>query len=231
LLQKGTPDIFDLKELYKIVEHIKDTADVGVLFVQIELKDSCTLSYSVSSWANASDLKTQFGLLIMFAPKKVIFVHGSSSMPDWRSFRSKRKIRSSLAGEAAAADGSVDRGHFVRMFMQELIYNERATTKPEPKIPLYHATDCKSLFDCLVKVTPSLEEKRTLIDIFSVKEHITDEQARWLPTDKQRADALTKIDVKLRDLFVQFMKYPLIELVDEATHYRNSMKQKREGRA
>ena len=66
-----------------------------------------------------------------------------------------------------------------------------------PIIGLRSLTDCRSLYDCLQKVVPIIDEKRTLIDVLSIKESIGADGVNWIPTDKQLADALTKIDYTL----------------------------------
>ena len=67
-------------------------------------------------------------------------------------------------------------------------------------------TDCRSLYDAIKKVQASLEEKRTLIDLLSVKEHVGDDGLMWVPTTEQHADPLTKLDRTLLETCTQYMK-------------------------
>ena len=62
-----------------------------------------------------------------------------------------------LRSVAAACDQAADRGTFVALTLQEIITGEKAMDKPTMKVKLYVVTDAKSLYDCLVKITPKLE--------------------------------------------------------------------------
>ena len=65
---------------------------------------------------------------------------------------------------------------------------------PEDAIPVYLVTDCRSLYDCMVSLTPpQTEEKRVAIDICSLREQVPAAMVRWTPTQEQWADFLTKI--------------------------------------
>ena len=76
-----------------------------------------------------------------------------------------------------------------------MVKNHKTSTPPHrPSVEVRSLTDCKSLYDCLQKVAPVIDEKRTLIDVLSIKESIGSDGINWIPTDKQLADALTKID-------------------------------------
>ena len=70
-------------------------------------------------------------------------------------------------------------------------------------VPIVVATGCKSLWDAAQKVNPVLGERRTLIDLLSIKERLEEhpESAlRWIPTWRQLADMPTKRCPKLRAL-------------------------------
>ena len=67
--------------------------------------------------------------------------------------------------------------------------------------PLYLVTDCKSLYDVVISESPTLSEKRTLIDILSIQNWISPSRMHWVPTYWMIADALTKKDKKLREHF------------------------------
>ena len=84
----------------------------------------------------------------------------------------KRVVRSTLAAEACSADAGIDHGFFFNCCLGELIGKNRAVEQQGP-YEHYHATDCKSLFDAVIKNTSSMEEKRTLLDIRSIREAIS----------------------------------------------------------
>ena len=95
---------------------------------------------------------------------------------------------------------SVVRGHST--------YTRRATTQCH--IEVKSITDCRSLYDALQKVAPSIDEKRTLIDVLGIKETVGRDGVNWMPTDKQLADALTKIDFNLSMKLVQWLGRPVL---------------------
>ena len=64
-------------------------------------------------------------------------------------------------------------------------------------------SDCKSLFDHLKSPSaPSLDDRRTSIDIIIIRESIRRMSAsiRWLPTDRMLADSMTKESADALDL-------------------------------
>ena len=64
-------------------------------------------------------------------------------------------------------------------------------------LPMHIMTDCRSLYDCIIKKSPMSTEKRTLIDVLSLKQTLASGGLRWCPTTEQLADGLTKVDMKL----------------------------------
>lgn len=65
------------------------------------------------------------------------------------------------------------------------------------------ATDCKSLYDHVrAPSAPSLDDRRTAIDIIIIREAIQRMGAslRWLPTDRMLADGMTKEAADALDL-------------------------------
>ena len=132
-----------------------------------------------------------------------------------RSARTKRKVRSTLAGEAEACDSATDSGYYLSVYTYDIITGTRATRRSsvlDLSIPLYAVTDCKSLYDVVQKVQPQLEEKRTAIDVASIKETLHRDHLKWVPSDHMLADSLTKIDKKLREKLTEFLRRPYIAL-------------------
>ncbi|CAK0896632.1 unnamed protein product, partial [Prorocentrum cordatum] len=67
LLQSEDPQISDLKEMYTTIEHLKNTPEVGITMMPLQLFndsgdiDVITVAYGDSSWANAQQMKSQTG--------------------------------------------------------------------------------------------------------------------------------------------------------------------------
>ena len=216
LLQDGSPTVSQLKELYRLMEYARETPDAGVTLRCIPLETGKTISvgFSDSSWANAPDHKSQTGLVVTFTTVDALTGSAPASIVDWRSCRTKRQMRSTLAAESNAADNSIDHAYYSSAFLGECISGNAATCSPLC-VPVYSVTDCKSLlYDLVIQHNPSCDEKRTLIDIKSIQHSLKCGAMRWVPTWAQMADALTKLDFGLMRRMTQWMSYPEVRLHD-----------------
>lgn len=116
----------------------------------------------------------------------------TGSILEWKSHRLRRVCRSTLSAETAAADTARDHSEFLATALREMLSGDFvATSASEPRVKLIPITDCKSLVDSVRKLTGTCEDKRTQIDIISIRESCASD-IRWVPTTLQRADALTK---------------------------------------
>ena len=77
------------------------------------------------------------------------------SIVDWKSYRSPRVCRSTLAAEATAADEAADRLAFNSMFASEFIFQQPAHVVGA-RLSMIAAVDVKSLFDALLSPAPNL---------------------------------------------------------------------------
>lgn len=88
----------------------------------------------------------------------------------------------------------------------------RSNSKTLEKADSLIATDCKSLYDLISPTAPpSCQEFRTLLQARLIKEHLaTGVTVRWVPSNAQVADCLTKImdTTSLREV-LQRGKYQL----------------------
>lgn len=214
LSQKSGATIEDLKTLYGIIDYLKKTPDVGLVFRPVDFDNMILICYGDASWANAENLKTQVGQVVVLTTRAALVQETPCSPMDHRSCRTKRVVRSTLAAEACAADGTADSGHYYAAFLEEILFGRRATRGLMPQTPIDVATDCRSLYDAIQKHTGNLEEKRTLIDIASIRESMVNGGIRWVPTEHQWADGLTKDDVKLREKFTAWLRNPVVTLRD-----------------
>ena len=107
-----------------------------------------------------------------------------------------------------AMDAAMDAGIYCREFLSEMLIKEYIPSQcgrlPRELFPVVAVTDCRSLYDLLVKDGPvsTTQEKRLAIDIGGLKEtaaEFDEEQEklseifRWIATDMQWADHLTKV--------------------------------------
>ena len=97
------------------------------------------------------------------------------------------------------------------MFMPEALTGVKAKDQ-EPVFMQYSVTDCKSLYDAVRQTTPSLSEKRTIIDLSAVRDSLMKDHLMWVPTWAMYADGLTKRDETLRRNLTKFMGHTWVSL-------------------
>ncbi|CAE7309156.1 TY5A, partial [Symbiodinium microadriaticum] len=207
-------DYKDLQRLYEAVEFLKTTPQDGLVYQDLALnKDSCFVTYTDSSFANA-ELKSQYGVLVFVSQTRVATVTTKGTLVDWKSARSTRVCRSTLAAEASAADEGSDRAGFANLCLSELFTGQQALKAP-PVFPNLQVTDAKSLYDTVIAENPGVSDKRSLINIRSIQQCVKPEDFRWVPTSLMAADGLTKLDWKLTEGLNTFLRNPKLQLTDQ----------------
>ena len=216
LSHKGAnTEISDLQRVYEAIRYVRQTAQHGIKMSAVPLNKGTTiLAYGDSSWCNAANYTSQFGVLIVLCPPQVTEKTCNGLLVDWKSGRMQRVSRSTLASEAHAADEAADRACFVNYFLTELLYQIPAY-KGKMEMPMKQATDAKSLFDCLVAENPVTLEKRSMVSIRSVQQSMTPKEIHWIPTHIMHADGLTKIDPKLQQALTIWCMNPWCQLREE----------------
>ena len=87
-----------------------------------------------------------------------------------------------------------------------------ATLNERPEYEVVPITDARSLWDSVHRLSTNFSEKRVELDVANLRQ--TCRGLRWVPSEKQRADAMTKRSKTLRDSFRQWMSDPDVTLVD-----------------
>ena len=204
----------DLKNLFLALDFAKQTSHEGLVLADVPLGPSTTLvSYADSSFANTPQLRSQYGVLILASVPQVAQTPCPGLLLDWRSGKSSRVCRSTLAAEAMVADEAVDRSAYLNLFISEVITGVPAH-RVQPALRHLHVTDAKSLYDVLESETPNLADKRSLVNVRAVQEVVKGENVHWVPTHLMRADGLTKISVQLLPDLHSWLLRPLIILRD-----------------
>ena len=145
------------------------------------------------------------------------------NLVDWKSNRSARVCRSTLAAEAIACDDCVDRTFYANAMLSELLSGVKAHKDPTGwRLHQLQVTDCKSLYDAVAAENPRTTEKRTYVDIRSIQEYINPKTIHWVPTTVQWADGLTKCSKALRSVFFEWIAKPFIQLSANDHEKKNS---------
>ena len=176
-------------------------------------KATTIIGYADSSWANAAKCASQQGSIVMMPTPHCTQVPTKANVIDWRSNRSARICRSTLAAEAIACDDCVDRAYFVNEDLTEILTGVPPHKDSEKwKLQQLQVTDCRSLFDAVSAENPRTTEKRTYVDIRSIQEFIGVETIFWTPTHLMFADGLTKATEALREAFAKWLQRPYVQL-------------------
>ncbi|CAE7938955.1 GIP [Symbiodinium necroappetens] len=188
----------DLRDLYQAVDFARETKEDGFIIPDVPLnKATVVLAYSDASWANAEQSRSQCGVLIVLCSTAVLQRTVPAMIVDWKSCRSQRVCRSTLAAESCAADEACDRSSYVNMFLGELLY-EVPAHRVGQRLHNLAATDAKSLYDVVVSDSPNLSDKRSLVNIRAIQEVVAAERFHWVPATLMWADSLTKQSLELQ---------------------------------
>lgn len=206
--------IHDLKALAETLQHAKNTQELGLVIQDVPVnKESVLMTYTDASWANAAHSTSQMGILVTLTTPDVTSKVTKAALLDWRSARSPRVCRSTLASEASAADEGSDRSAYLNMMLSEILFCEPAH-RAGCRLDNLQATDAKSLYDALLAVNSTLTDKRSLVNIRAIQETLGPKQTRWIPTDLMHADGLTKMNPILRDNLLRWLQYPTIQVIE-----------------
>ena len=150
---------------------------------------------------------SQYGYMLLLGSTAMYDKPAKCHLLDWSSSKVSRKVRSTLAAEAASSSRAYDRATFLRYMMSEIEGRRSGSWKDMvQKVPCALATDCKSLYDLCKNDGKLPDERRVALDLLDVREGIQEfgNQFRWIPTDHMLADALTKRMPP--DLLLKFLK-------------------------
>ena len=218
LANKGNESTLeDLSALYRLMEYLQRTDTDGLTMYGVPLNpQSLLVTFGDCSWANAQNYRSQEGLLVCVTTPQALEGNAPAMLLDWKSTRTPRVVRSTLAGEAYAADDSIDRGVMTNQMFSEIIFGRDANPLSNLKLLRHlHATDCKSLYDATIAANFNTQEKRVGLTIRAIQETISPADMRWVPTTAMWADGLTKVNDALRSTFLDWLRRPTVQLRSE----------------
>ena len=215
LLQQppGELTVADLIEVNGVLRYVRATQDAFHKVIPIDFDDMLLIAYGDSAWANAPGGKSQGGLIVAATSKKVLQTPQQASVLEWASYRHQRVLRSTLAAEAASLDKAEDYGNFIATMLSEMVDGRySATLREVPIFEMVLVADARSLWDAIHRLSTTFAEKRVEISIASLRQQCR--ALRWVPTEQQLADGLTKRSRQLKDALRKWMADPWITLVD-----------------
>ena len=204
----------DLEILNQALDFAKSTSDLGICIRAVPIDESTVIvGFSDASWANAQGSASQHGQILLLASSKVTECNTIGAIADWKTGRSKRVCRSTLAAEAVSADSATDRIAFLCYMLGEFIFGIPAH-RVGKKLSTLLVTDCKSLYDTVASPNPTIQDKRSLVNVRSIQELIDHRTIHWVPTRLQRSDGLTKVSKTLQLELLQWLQNSIIQLRD-----------------
>ena len=125
----------------------------------------------------------------------------SFSPLSWQSRKLPRVARSSTSAEVQMASSATDTHEFMKQLLIEWFNKESVLLHGADEVmrlfPSVLILDSKNLFDAMSRIETSglqLEEKRTAIEVLSIRERTKDTGiiVRWVDSDQEFADGLSK---------------------------------------
>ena len=181
LVDKST--VAEVYNANKVVKRLKGQPFYLFFPKGMDLRTVRIVTFCDAAHANLSDRGSQGGLLIFLVDMKGVY-----SLIHWHSKRVKRVVSSSLSAECLTAVDAAETSFLLRNKLEEMMCLESHTLK------ISILSDNKSLVQAVHKTT-SLENKRLQIDINILREMIERQEInefRWIPTEDQLANSLTK---------------------------------------
>ncbi len=138
-------------------------------------------AYADASHAKNRDLSSQLGIVVVLCDK-----NNRCSLIGCKSYKCQRVTRSALASERHALADAFDYAYMLKHDLESLLRRN---------VPIQMFTDCKSLFDVIVKASRTAE-RRLIIDIAACREAYERHEIAdigFLRSGFNLADCMTKI--------------------------------------
>lgn len=192
----------DLLDTNKLVRLQRACAGVELVFTP-HVRDPLVLTFSDASHANREDGTSQGATITVLTDKRVLDGgHAPFSILSWHSKKLKRIARSSTCAEVQACANAYDDNEFIRQILCDWQCEEGISARTsDESISLISAAvvcDAKNMYDSVNRTVSSGlqlgEEKRLSLEVLTIRERAeaTNAPLRWLDSDQQLADDLTK---------------------------------------
>eukprot|EP00435_Cladocopium_sp_Y103_P029592 s669_g7.t1 len=190
-----------LSELNKTLRSSKQNSDVVLRFPVLaeDWKDIHFVVFSDAALGVRQDLASQGGFLILAVNKKVLQGEvGRYSVIAWRSYKLTRICRSSLAAESQSCATAIDELMIVKSLYGMLVNRDLEVKSNDLAKGTKSAAviDARALYDAINKETiQSSLDKRVAIETLVIRDSLkfTNSDLRWVSSERQMADGLTKI--------------------------------------
>jgi len=183
---RNNANVGTLKRCAKIVQKAKERSS-QIIFRPIG--EGYTLHVNAdAAFCNLPDkVSSTQGFIILLVGSK------DRCIIDWGSSKIKRKVGSTLEAETLALKEALNNAIYLGCLLTEFIFN----VVHENKVPIVDFIDNKPT-EQSIRSTKQVKERRLRIDTGEIQRMPNDgevEDVKWVPTNEQIADGLTKRDV------------------------------------
>lgn len=144
-----------VKSYNNLVDRAKTNRDRVLMYKPLDISTLRVRAYADASFATNTDHSSQIGYIILLCDAS-----GNAHVLSFSSRKSRRVVRSAMAGEVFAFTACLDEAFVLRYDLEQL-YNCR--------IPLNVFTDSRQLFDVITRASHPTE-KRLMIDVAAARE-------------------------------------------------------------
>ena len=219
--------VHDLSCLNKLVHHIKNTANQPLVLHKFDLDKMILIAASdaggvgskpVSAELSSEELEdTVQGAWVILASDRMPSANHKAkvSILSWRSSKLKRRVSSTLAGEALAFSQALSEVEWLQLMIRDVLHGDvhredwrksivpfiavlKDDCKLKGQLQQCHITDAKSLYDAISKDSgASRQDRRTAIEIAIILDGLrrSNSTVRWAPHPRMIADVLTKDNI------------------------------------
>ena len=202
------PILGDAKTVGNVVRRAKQYQELEWTIQAVPVEKLRLCLHTDAAFGNAKGKGTQAGYIVGVTDE--LLQQGKPapwSPAAWRSYRLKRVVGSTFAGESQALMDGLGHAEWIGCHLAEGIFpNFSLQDRGQflKQFELQAVVDCKSVYDHLQQYASpgSVSDKRVAIDLVIVRETLQRIHGviRWCPTWLQLADALTKESPEAMDL-------------------------------
>ena len=220
-----TPTLGEARTVCNVVRRAKQYQDLSWKILPIPLDKVRLCLHTDAAFANAKKQGTQAGYLVGITDDQLREGRPAPWSPCvWKSYRLKRVVGSTFAGESQVLSDGLGHAEWVACHLAEAKHRDFSLVHRSrylPEFKLQSIVDCKSIYDHLQNFASpgSIGDKRVAIDLVIIRETLkrVGGVIRWAPTWLQLADALNKESPEAMDLLRAALTTTMYHLNEEST--------------
>lgn len=242
--------VHDVVCLNKVITHMRQTAQQPLVLHRFDMSKMILIAASDAGGVAGKQVSREVpGEELEDTIQGAFLIFASDNMPSasrkvkvsllsWRSSKLRRRVASTLAGEALAFNQAISELEWLQVLIRDIVCGDVELTDWTQSLTPFVAvlpdtcklkgtldqgliTDAKSLYDTIQKESPSSrQDRRTAIEIAIILNSIkkADTIVRWAPHPRMVADVLTKDDLsRSNGALEEVLRTGRLALWDEST--------------